>query len=89
MSKRRSSLSHAQSYRELTQFWESQDLADYWEQTQPEQFETAYQVEVAYFALKKSLAIKLSEIAQRREVAEETLLNAWVRDCILEELDEA
>jgi hypothetical protein len=88
MSRRRSSLSHAQSYRELVQFWESHDLADYWEQSQWEELEIAYQIEVTYFALKKSLATKLSEIAQRREVAEETLLNAWVRDRILEELDE-
>ena len=88
MSKRRSTLSQAQSYRELTQFWESHDLSDYWAQTQPEEFEVAYQIEVTYFALKKSLATKLSEIAQLREVAEETLLNTWVRDRLQEEMDE-
>ena len=86
MSRRRSSLSHAASYREIAEFWDAHDLSEFWAQTGAEEFDVAYQIEVTYFALKSSLAARLSEIARRREVSEETLLDAWVRDRLLEEL---
>ena len=86
MSRRKSSLSHAGSYADIAHFWDTHDLADYWDQTQPEECEVAYQIEVTYFALKNSLAGLLSQIARRREVTEEALLNAWVRDRLLDEM---
>jgi hypothetical protein len=86
MSRRKSSLSCAGSYADIARFWDAHDLADYWEQTLPEEVEVAYRPEVTYFALKNSLAAMLSQIAQRREVSEEALLNAWVRDRLLDEM---
>ncbi len=86
MSRRRSTLSQATSYRAMARFWDTHDLADYWAQTRPQEFEVAYQAEVTYFAIKSSLAAMLSEIARRREVSPETLLNAWVRDRLLDEI---
>ncbi len=86
MSRRKSSLSHAGSYADIARFWDTHDLADYWEQTQVEEVEVVYQPEVTYFALKSSLAALLSQIARRREVSEEALLDAWVRDRLLDEM---
>lgn len=86
MNKRKSTLSQATSYRALARFWDTHDLAAYWAQTHPQEFEVAYQPEVTYFAIKSSLAALLHEIARRREVSAEALLNAWVRDRLLDEI---
>jgi len=86
MSRRKSSLSRAGSYADIARFWDSHDLAEYWDQTEPEEIEVVYQPEVTYFAIKNSLATMLSQIARRREVSEEALLNAWVRDRLLDEM---
>ncbi|MGC8879321.1 MAG: hypothetical protein ACP5R2_08855 [Anaerolineae bacterium] len=86
MSRRRSSLSQTTSYRGIARFWDIHDLAEYWEETRPHEFEVAYQVGVTYIALKSSLAAMLNEVARRREVSPEALLNAWVRDRLLDEI---
>jgi len=39
MSKRRSSISRARSYKEMAEFWDTHDLADYREQTKSAEFE--------------------------------------------------
>jgi hypothetical protein len=85
MSRRRSSRSQATSYPDIAHYWDTHDLAEHWSYTRPEEFEVVYQMEVTYFALRNSLAARLSEIARRREVSEEALLNAWVRDRLLDE----
>ena len=87
MSQPESSVSQSQFYAEVAQFWDSHDLASFWDQTQPAEFEMTFQTEVTYFALKSTLAAKLAVIAQEREVSPETLLNAWVRDRIQEEVE--
>jgi hypothetical protein len=44
----RSSVSKARSYKEIGEFWDTHDLAEYWEQTQPIEFEVDVQSEVTY-----------------------------------------
>ncbi|MBM3120394.1 MAG: hypothetical protein FJ006_12785, partial [Chloroflexi bacterium] len=44
----RSSISKARSYKEIGEFWDTHDLADYWEQTHPVEFELDIQSEVTY-----------------------------------------
>jgi len=51
MSKGRSSVSKARSYLEIGQFWDTHDLADYWEQTHPVEFEVDIRSEVTYYPL--------------------------------------
>jgi hypothetical protein len=34
-----SSISEAQSYRNIGEFWDTHDLADHWDQTEPAEFE--------------------------------------------------
>ncbi|MGQ9503048.1 MAG: hypothetical protein ACUVSF_13515 [Anaerolineae bacterium] len=88
MSRRRSSLSQATSYRAIARFWDAHDLAEHWEETRLQEFEVTYRVGITYVALKSSLAAMLNEVARRREVAPETLLNAWVRDRLLDEMSD-
>lgn len=86
MSKGRSSISKAQSYKEMSEFWDTHDLADYWDQTQPVEFEVEVQSEATYYPVETTLAARLYAIAKQRGVSPETLLNLWVQEKVREEL---
>jgi hypothetical protein len=75
MSENESSISRAKSYKEIGEFWDTHDLADYWEQTEPVEFEVDIQSEVRYCALESTLFTRMAEIAWQRGVSVETLLN--------------
>ena len=85
MKRTKSSISQAQSYKEIGEFWDTHDLADYWDQTKPAEFEIEIQSEVRYYPLDKALAEKISEIAQKRGISSETLLNLWIQEKLQEQ----
>ncbi len=82
----RSSISKARSYKEIGEFWDTHDLADYGEQTQPVEFEVDIQSEVTYYPLDITLAAEVYSVAKRRGVSPETLLNLWVQEKLQEAL---
>ena len=84
MSKNRSSISKARSYAEIGEFWDTHDLADYWDQTQPVEFEVNIQSEVTYYPLDAALVSKIRSVARQRGVSPETLLNLWVQEKLQE-----
>lgn len=84
MSRSRSSISKARSYKEIGEFWDTHDLADYWEQTQPVEFEVDIQSEVTYYPLDIALSARVRSIAMRRGVSPETLVNLWVQEKLQE-----
>ena len=49
----RSSISQAKSYKEIGEFWDTHDLADYWDQTESVEFEVDIRSETTYYALDK------------------------------------
>lgn len=81
----KSSISQAQSYREIGEFWDTHDVTDYWDATEPAEFEVDIQSETRYFALDRRLAGEVSQIAWQRGISTETLLNLWVYEKIAEE----
>ncbi len=85
MSEGRSSISQAKSYKEIGEFWDTHDLADYWDQTEPVDFEVDIQSETTYYALDRQLSQKLVRVAEERGVSAETLLNMWVQEKLLEQ----
>jgi len=86
MPENKSSISQAQSYQEIGEFWDTQDVTDYWDATEPAEFDVDIQSEARYYALERTLASKVSEIAWQRGVSVETLVNLWIRDKVAEEL---
>lgn len=84
MSRSRSSISKARSYKEIGEFWDTHDLADYWEQTQPVELEVDIQSEVTYYPLDIALSAQVRSIAMRRGVSPETLVNLWVQEKLQE-----
>lgn len=82
--KAKSTISKATSYREMAEFWDTHDLADYWEQTKPVEMEAMLESEVTYYALESKLAEQVERLAHRRGVSSETLLNLWVQEKLQE-----
>ena len=85
MGRNKSSISKAQSYREIGEFWDSHDLAECWDQTEPVEFEVEGVSEATYFPVETTLPAKLVSIAEQRGVSPETLLNLWVQEKVKEE----
>ncbi len=86
MDANKSSISQAQSYQEIGEFWDTHDVTDYWEKTRAAKFEVDIQSEVRYCALEETLANKVSELAWQKGVSVETLINLWVQEKVKEEL---
>jgi len=78
--KNKSSISKARYYKEISEFWDVHDLAKYWGQTKPINFEVDIQSEVTCYALDIVLSKKIREVAKQRGVSSETLLNLWVQE---------
>ncbi len=82
----KSSISKAQSYREMGEFWDTHDLADYWDQTHLVEFEIDIQSEIMYYPLEVTLSDKMRSVAEQRGVSPETLINLWVQEKLLQEM---
>ncbi len=85
MSKNRSSISKAESYKEIGDFWDTHDLADYWDKTKSVEFEIEIQSEVTYYAIDKELSANIRAIAKQQGVSADTLLNLWVQEKLQEQ----
>jgi hypothetical protein len=85
MKENKSSISGAQSYQEIGEYWDAHDLSEHWEQTEPVEFEVDIESEKTYYAVETALSAKLRSIAERQGVSAETLLNLWVQEKIGEE----
>jgi hypothetical protein len=85
MSDGKSELSEAQTYQAIGAFWDTHDLSDYWEQTQPVAFEVDAQLQTTYYPVENALSAKLRATAAQRGVSAETLLNLWLQEKITQE----
>jgi hypothetical protein len=75
---------HFKSIEEAAEFWDSHDLADYWDLTQEALFEVDIQRRVFLTALEPELAKKLIACAHKRGVSTETLINLWLAEKVAE-----
>lgn len=71
---------HFQNVAEAADFWDSHDLADYWDLTREASFEVDIQRRVFLTALEPGLAKKLTECARQQGVSTETLINVWLTE---------
>jgi hypothetical protein len=85
MSGARKSISRARSYKELGEFWDNHDLADYWDRVAPVDFDVELRSEVTYFPLDRTLAADVVALAGERGISAETLLNLWVQEKLREQ----
>ncbi|HXF38856.1 MAG TPA: CopG family antitoxin [Blastocatellia bacterium] len=80
MPRNKATISKAGSYYEIAQFWDTHDLADYWDKTRPVEFEIDIQSEGTYYPVETALSKKIRSAARKRGVSAETLLNLWVKE---------
>jgi hypothetical protein len=64
------------SYEEIAEFWDTHSLADYWEQTEPADFEIDPNARRRYLvALDPELLQRVHRLAQSRGLSTESLVN--------------
>lgn len=80
MAENRSSLSGSRSYEELSEYWDTQSLADHWDETSAVEFELDVKSSAMYFPVDRLLADKLRAVASAHGVSAETLLNLWLQE---------
>lgn len=71
---------HFKSIEEAGEFWDSHDLADYWDSTAEAHFDVNIQRRVFLTALEPELAKKLTAFAQKQGISTETLINVWLSE---------
>jgi hypothetical protein len=75
---------HFKSVEEAAEFWDSHDLADYWDLTQEAHFEVDIQRRVFLTALEPQLAKTLTNLARKQGISTETLINVWLAEKVRE-----
>jgi hypothetical protein len=80
MKRSKSTLSKAESYREIGEFWDTHDLGAFWEQTKPVRLSVSVEPETDYYGVDHELSEKLLKIADRRGVSAQTLVNLWLQE---------
>jgi hypothetical protein len=88
MTTNKSSISQAQSYQEMGEFWDTHEVTGYWDDTEAIELEADIQSKVKYCALEASLAQQMRKLAHQKGVSVETLVNLWLQERIQAELSE-
>ncbi len=87
MTENKSSISKAESYKEIGEYWDEQDTDEIWDVTEEVKFEVDLKFDVFYYAVENSLSSKLHTIAERRGVSAETLINLWLQEKVIQETE--
>ena len=82
----KTSISNANTYQDIGEFWDGHDAAEFGEQTEVE-FDVGIQSQRRYYSLDNHLSKQLRRIARVRGISEETLLNMWVQEKINQSMD--
>jgi hypothetical protein len=79
----RTSISKARSLEEITNFWDTHSLADYWDQTHEVTFEVRAQRR-RRITLDPDVYAQIEAQTHTRGVLPETLVNLWLLECLQE-----
>jgi hypothetical protein len=85
MNKNVTSLSKNSSYNEIGDYWDIHDVTEIWDQTKKVEFDVQIESEVTYYPLERNLSEKVQNLAKKRGVSSETLLNLWVQQKLQEQ----
>jgi CopG antitoxin of type II toxin-antitoxin system len=75
---------HFESVEQAGQFWDTHDLADYWDLTREAEFDVDLQRRVFLTSLEPQLAEKLTAVARKQGISTETLINVWLTEKVEE-----
>jgi len=65
---------------EASDFWDKHDSTDYWDDTKEVKFRASLKKEPKYIALEESIAKKAFNLAKKKHVSIETLVNLWLKE---------
>ncbi|NIM15035.1 MAG: hypothetical protein GTO45_23970 [Candidatus Aminicenantes bacterium] len=67
------------SYEEMAEFWDTHDLGDYWEQTEPAEFEISPQARRRYLvSVDRNILLRIQQLARKRGLTTESLVNLFL-----------
>ena len=75
-----SSVSGANSYEGISEFWDSHDLADHWDQTTPVLVEVNRDRRTRLIGIESDLIGPIRSAARAKGVSAERLVNDWIRE---------
>ncbi len=70
---------------EAAEYWDTHSFADYIEDTEPVEFEVCLPRRKIMLDIDRDLRNKLRKIAQRKKQSYGKLINAWIREKIIQE----
>jgi len=85
MKKTKSSISKAQTYAAIGEYWDQHDLSDAWKKSKKVKFEVVAEPEATYYAVEKELSAKIQSVARKQGVSSDTLVNLWLEQKIKEQ----
>jgi predicted DNA binding CopG/RHH family protein len=63
----------------IAEFWDTHSLADYWDETEPAEFQFDPKARRHYLvAIDPDLLTRIREVAQRKGLHTESLINLWL-----------
>lgn len=65
---------------EASDFWDTHDVSDYWDKTSEAKFEARLKKEPKYIVLEEDIAKKIFNIAKKKHISIETLINLWLKE---------
>ena len=85
MKKSKSSISRASSYKEIGEYWDTQDLSKSWNKTKKVKFDVQIESEATYYPIEKDLSEKVKSVAKRKGISSDTLVNIWIQQKLQEQ----
>lgn len=82
----KSSISNANSYEEIGEFWDEHDTADYWEDTYPVEFtiKLTDDEDIIYYGIDEGLSKQIMSLSQEKGITARELVNSWLKEKIQE-----
>lgn len=65
---------------EASNFWDTHDITDYWDNTKEVKLKASLKKEPKYVALEENIAKKAFTVAKRKHISMETLVNLWLKE---------
>jgi 3-methyladenine DNA glycosylase AlkC len=67
---------------DLVEFFDSQDLGDFWEDLPEAKFDVNIKSKKHLFTLDDDVAKKLTQIAKNKQISSQSLINQWIKESI-------
>ncbi len=71
---------HFSSAKEAGEFWDTHDLTDYWDETQPTNLKFNLRRKHYYLSVVPELMLKIQQVSEGKGISIETISNLWLQE---------